>query len=83
MAKLLTEATRAEDEGCLNHTYHQQQDDPSKVVLYEQWRDGDVLTAHIAHLIEILGPPAEGQNLPEAFMDKLESISPVLYDVVA
>jgi len=83
MAKQLTEVTRSEDDGCLNYTFHRQQDNPRNFVLYEQWRDRDALTAHLAHLVELLGPPAEGENLPESFMEKLESISPVLYDVVA
>jgi hypothetical protein len=83
LAKQLTDVTRSEDEGCLNYTFHQQQDNPRKIVLYEQWRDRGALTAHLAHLVELLGPPAEGENLPEAFMENLESMSPVLYDVMS
>lgn len=83
MAKHLTEVTRAEDDGCLNYTFHQQADDPQNFVLYEQWQDMPSLSAHLKHLVELLGEPAEGENLPEALMQYLQSMSPVRYDIVA
>lgn len=79
----LTEITRAEDDGCLNYVFHQQQDNPRKYVLYEQWRDSKALEAHLAHLQELLGPPAPGRKLPAALLDFCEDAQPVFYTVVA
>jgi quinol monooxygenase YgiN len=83
MAKRLTDVTRAEDEGCLAYIFHQQQGSPREYVLYEQWRDGDALGAHLAHLRELLGPAAEGENLPASLLDMCESTHSLFYDVVA
>jgi quinol monooxygenase YgiN len=83
MAIRLTEVTRAEDEGCLAYIFHQQQGEPGKYVLYEQWQDGDALGAHLAHLRELLGPAAEGEALPASLLDMCESTNSVFYDVVA
>jgi quinol monooxygenase YgiN len=83
MAKRLTEVTRAEDDGCLAYIFHQQQGSPRDYVLYEQWEDGDALSAHLAHLRELLGPAVEGEALPASLLDMCESTHSVFYDVVA
>jgi quinol monooxygenase YgiN len=84
LATRLTASTRAEDAGCLAYTYHRQVDNPREFVLYEQWEDEAALTAHINRLQAVLGPPpAGGGRLPAAFLDYLEAMRAVRYEVVA
>jgi len=83
MAKHLTKVTNKEDEGCLAYIFHQQQDSPRDYVLYEQWQDMDALTAHLAHLREMLGPADEGESLPASLLAMCETTKSVFYDVVA
>ena len=45
----LAEATRQEP-GCLSYIPHWVEDDPSTVLIYEQYRDGQSLDAHRASL---------------------------------
>jgi len=83
LAVHLTEVTRADDDGCLSYVFHQRRDDPKEYVLYEQWRDREALDAHIAHVQNLLGPPAPGGRLPAALLALCDTAHPVLYDVVA
>lgn len=83
LTKRLTKITREEDEGCLAYIFHQQKDNTAAYVLYEQWRDGESLAAHLAHLRELLGPAEEGGQLPIKFLDYCETTQSVGYDVVA
>ncbi len=83
MAIKETEATRAEDEGCITYVFHQQSDNPREFVLYEQWRDQDALDAHIEHLYRLFGPPAPTGRLPAAFLDMCDETRGIRYDVVA
>ncbi len=77
-----TEATQAEDEGCITYVFHQQRDNPREFVLYEQWRDREALDAHIEHLHRLFGPPAPGGRLPAAFLDLCDETKAIFYNVV-
>jgi len=84
LAATLTKVTRAEDDGCLAYVFLQQQNNPREFVLYEQWRDGTALKAHIAHLQKVYGPPrAEGGGIPAAILDLSDQSRAVRYRVVA
>ena len=78
LAERLTKTTHAEDKGCIAYTFFRQTDDALKVTLFEQWADGESLSAHIGRLLGMLGPPDDDPDLPEnhvrrrlpkAFMD--------------
>jgi quinol monooxygenase YgiN len=45
IVKLLTAESRREP-GCVSYVAHQTEDDPDTIVIYEQYRDEDALTAH-------------------------------------
>jgi quinol monooxygenase YgiN len=45
MLRLLAEASRREP-GCVSYFPHQLQEDPDTVLVYEQYRDNDAVTAH-------------------------------------
>jgi quinol monooxygenase YgiN len=47
MLRQLAEASRREP-GCISYVPHQVEDDPDTVVIYEQYRDGQALSAHRA-----------------------------------
>jgi quinol monooxygenase YgiN len=79
----LTQSTRAEDDGCLNYVYHRQLDNPREYLLYEQWEDEDALTRHLSRLVQVLGPPPPGEQLPARFLDHLERTSAIRYEVLA
>ena len=84
LAATLTRVTRAEDEGCLAYVFLQQQNNSREFVLYEQWRDGTALKAHIAHLQKVYGPPPpEGGGIPAAILDLADQSRAVRYRVVA
>jgi quinol monooxygenase YgiN len=84
LAVQLTTSTHAEDAGCHAYTFHQQVNDPRQFVLYEQWEGEAALTAHLARLQVVLGPPpAPGGRLPAAFLDYLETTQATRYQVVA
>lgn len=84
-AATLTRVTRAEDDGGLAYVFLQQQNNPREFVLYEQWRDGTALKAHIAHLQKVYGPPRmEGAGgIPAAILDLADQSRAVRYRVVA
>ncbi len=79
LASQLTWSTRSEDEGCVNYVYHRRLDNPREYVLYEQWRDEEALTAHLARLVRLLGPPPAGGRLPATFLDHFEQTQAVRY----
>lgn len=84
LAVTLTKTTRAEDAGCLTYVFLQQQNSPREFVLYEQWRDGSALKAHIARLQKVYGPPRpEGGGIPAAILDLTDQSRAVRYRVVA
>lgn len=84
LAAALTKVTRAEDDGCLAYVFLQQQNSPREFVLYEQWRDGTALKAHIAHLQKLYGPPRpEGGGIPAAILDLTDQSQAVRYRVAA
>ena len=78
----LTETTRNEDAGCLNYTYHRRLDRPHEYVLYEQWTDEAALSAHLAHMVRLLGPPPAGGRLPARFLDYFEDTRAVRYEAL-
>lgn len=82
LAAQLTRSTRSEDAGCVNYVYHRQIDNPREYVLYEQWRDEEALTAHLARLVGQLGPPPAGGRLPARFLDHFEQTQAVRYETV-
>ena len=83
LAVRLTEITRSEDDGCLAYTFHRRSDNPREYVLYEQWRDGKALQAHLEHLQALYGPPRPGESFPAAIVDLCEPGEAVSYEVVA
>jgi quinol monooxygenase YgiN len=77
----LHRSTHAEDDGCLAYTYYRRADNPREYVLFEQWRDGDALAAHLTRLQRVYGPPpSEGGRLPAAFLDLFERTEAVRYE---
>jgi len=85
LAATLTKVTRAEDDGCLAYVFLQQQNNPREFVLYEQWRDGAALKAHIARLQKVYGAPrAEGGGgIPAAILDFADQSRAIRYRVIA
>lgn len=91
IAERMTKTTNAEDEGCISYTFYRQTDSPLKVILFEQWSDQESLSAHVARLRDMLGPPDEDEalpathirrRLPKAFMDLFEDASVTRYEPV-
>ena len=87
----LTRTTHAEDEGCLAYIFYCRTDNPREAVLYEEWRDAEALSGHIARLQRVFGPPDEQEphppthhrrRLPKAFLDLFEKTDAVRYDRV-
>jgi quinol monooxygenase YgiN len=67
-AKVVREAmvsTRADDEGCIDYTFYRQSDEARRLVLFEHWRDGDALNAHIARLQRVFGPQTRTSRIHE------------------
>ena len=84
-------ASSRQDDGCIEYVFHRRIGSPQEVVLYEQWRDQDALSAHIARLVSEMGPPDDAPGLPEthvrrrlpkAFMDLFDSAEPIRYEPV-
>jgi quinol monooxygenase YgiN len=91
VAKEATASTRAEDSGCLAYTFYRRADNPRELMLFEQWRDADVLKAHIERLVRVYGPPDDQapfppthfrRRLPKAFLDLFEKADAVRYDAI-
>jgi len=83
LAASLTESTRAEDEGCINYVFHQRVDNPREFVLYERWRDGAAIGAHLARLQAVYGPPApDGGALAAALTEPFEKMENIALRVV-
>ena len=91
LASLMTLTTHAEDDGCMAYVFYRRTDDPSQVVLYEQWRDTEALSAHLQRLQRVLGlvdgsglyPPTDARSrLPKRFADLLEDTDVVRYEPV-
>jgi quinol monooxygenase YgiN len=91
LAKDLTASTRAEDKGCLNYSFFRRSDNPRELVLFEQWQDAESLTAHIARLQQLFGPPDHEapvppthprRRLPKAFMDLFDRTEAVRYEAI-
>jgi quinol monooxygenase YgiN len=90
IAPRLTASSR-QDDGCIEYVFHRRIGSPQEVVLYEQWRDQEALTAHIGRLVTEMGPPDDDPGLPEthvrrrlpkAFVDLFESAEPIRYEPV-
>ena len=62
------------DDGCISYVFHQQKDDSRNFVLREQWRDEGALNAHFKHLVEVLGEPRPGGQLPASILDMCEPV---------
>ncbi|MCL9781719.1 antibiotic biosynthesis monooxygenase [Vibrio sp. S4M6] len=82
LASLLTKETRGVREGCLAYAFNQRSDEPCEFVVYEQWESQQALDAHIEQIILLLGPPKEGELLPEKLMNCFESVTPVFYNQI-
>ena len=91
MASRLMQTTHAEDPGCIAYTFYRRADNPNEAVLYEQWRDADVLNAHVARLVRVVGPPDEQEpyppthhrrRLPKVFLDLFEKTDVARYEAV-
>ncbi len=90
IAAELTASSRRDD-GCIEYVFHRRIGSPQEVVLYEQWRDQEALTAHVGRLVRELGPPDDDPNLPEtdvrrrlpkAFMDLFDAAEVIRYEPV-
>ena len=90
LAKDMMASTRAE-EGCIAYTIYRRADQPRDFVLFEQWRDADVLTRHLAVLRHRFGPPDDQEphpethhrrRLPKAFLALFEKTEAVRYEAV-
>jgi hypothetical protein len=68
--------------GCLYYAFLQNKEDPTNVVLYEQWESQADLDQHMKELFEILGPARPGRPIPDKLMEMYEEATPVFYDIV-
>jgi len=84
-------ASSRQDDGCIEYVFHRRVGNPQEVVLYEQWRDQDALSAHVARLVRDMGPPDDDPRLPEtdvrrrlpkALMDLFDSAEVIRYEPV-
>ncbi len=82
VASEITKSTRAEDEGCINFTFHQHTENPNDFFAYEQWRDQDAFNAHFARLAKVYGAPTEGGILPAFLSDFFEEMQAEMFNVV-
>ena len=91
LAREMTASTRAQDQGCIAYTFFRRADQTRDVVLYEQWRDAAALSAHLARLHQVLGPPDHQEpypethhrrRLPKAFLALLEKTDAVRYEAL-
>jgi quinol monooxygenase YgiN len=92
VAKEVTASTRAEDEGCISYTFYRRSDNPRELILFEQWRDAQSITAHIERLTRVYGPPDDNEPYPpthhrrrvsKAFLDLFEKTDAARYDEIA
>ncbi len=67
-------STRAEDEGCINFTFHKNANDPSKFFAYEQWRDEKSMNTHFERIVKTYGAPREGDILSAKIMEFFEEM---------
>ena len=76
LAKELVESTWAEDDGCICYYFYQKQDNPGEWVFHERWRDWDTVWAHVKRLIDVYGPPEDGQEkgLPATIVEPWEKM---------
>jgi len=90
VAAELTASSR-QDDGCIEYVFHRRVGSPQEVVLYEQWRDQDALSAHVGRLVRDIGPPDDDPSLPEtdvrrrlpkAFMDLFDAAEVIRYEPV-
>jgi quinol monooxygenase YgiN len=85
MKALLAEmvrVSRAEDRA-LSYSFHQQRNQPSEWMLYEQWRDKAHLLAHQRNMKKHFGDPPPGAQMPARLDALIEKWSVTYYDLVA
>jgi len=91
LARDMTTSTKAQDQGCLAYTFYRRADQQRDFVLYEQWHDAAALSAHMARLHQVLGPPNDREpypethhrrRLPKAFLALLEKTDAVRYEAL-
>jgi len=77
---LTTEARKRK--GCILYSFNQRLDNPTEFVIYEQWENQSALDEHIQALIELLGPPKEGELLPVKLLDMYEEAEANYYETI-
>ena len=91
LAQEVTASTRAEDDGCISYTFYRRSDDPRELMLFEQWRDGLAIGAHMERLKRVYGPPDDDEpypsthhrrRLPKAFLAYFDKTEAVRYDAI-
>ena len=82
LASFLTRETRNKTEGCISYAFNQRQDKPTEFVIFEQWENQEALDEHIRHLVTLLGPPRDGDSLPEKLITMYDSGIPYYYTVI-
>jgi hypothetical protein len=78
IASLLT-TTFFRKVGCLNYSIHQNKNNTTAFVLYEQWESDTHLEQHFEVLSGILGSPVEGEKIPAALTKMYVSAVPQFY----
>lgn len=82
-------STRSQDEGCLSYTFYRRRDNPSELMLFEQWRDATSVRAHLERLYRVFGPPDDKEPFPpthhrrqisKTFLDSFDKTEAVRYD---
>jgi len=81
LIKMLSKETTKK--GCVGYTFHQNRDEPTDFVLYEQWQSQEDLDNHINELFTILGPAKPGDPIPEKLMNMYEKATPVFYNIIS
>jgi quinol monooxygenase YgiN len=91
LANEVTASTRIEDDGCISYTFYRRSDDPRGFMLFEQWRDGPSIAAHMERLKRVYGPPDDSEpyppghhrrRLPKAFLDYFDKTEAIRYDEI-
>jgi quinol monooxygenase YgiN len=87
----LMASTRSQDEGCLSYSFYRRRDNPTELILFEQWRDADSVNAHLERLYRVFGPPDDKEPYPpthhrrrisKSFLDLFDKTEAVRYDVL-
>lgn len=82
VASEIMKSTIIEEKDCITFTFHQQVNNQSVFVAYEQYRNQEAMNYHFERLSKIYGSPKEGEILPAKLSYFFEDWEADMYDVV-